>query len=346
VRSKGSTIFAVCLILLMVGVVVWRHVRKMIPPFEQGIHTSTVEAATNGSGVDGPHIGNCPVFPKDNVWNTPIDKLQKDQRSDAYIDSIGPLHKVHMDFGSNLKYGIPYTEIPAGTRPVHVEFDYRDESDLGNYPIPADAPIEGGPDATGDRHILMIDLRRCVLYELFDSHPQPDGTWKAGAGIKMDLTSNALRAEGKTSGDAAGLPIFPGLVRYDEVMSGEINHALRFTIPHTQAAYIWPARHKASSNMDLNVAPMGARFRLRADFDISKFSKTNQVILTALKRYGMFLADNGGAMYITGVSDKRWDNGDLKELSGLTAEDFEAVNEAGWQLLQDSARVDPVSLSH
>lgn len=342
-RSKGSTFFAVGVILLVVGVVAWRRVRKMIPPFEQGIHT-TVEAQTNRSGVDGPRIGSCPVFPKDNVWNTPVDKLQKDQRSNAYVDSIGPQHKVHMDFGSNLQYGIPYTEVPAGTRPTSPEFDYRDDSDLGGYPVPANAPIEGGAGATGDRHVILVDMRRCLLYELYDVHPQPGGAWKAGSGIKMDLTSNALRADGKTSADAAGLPILPGLVRYDEVMSGEINHALRFTLPHTQGAYVWPARHQASPEKDVRVAPLGARFRLRADFDISNYSKTNQVILTALKRYGIILADNGSSMYISGVSDKRWDDGDLRKLSALAAEDFEAVNEADWQLLPDSGRVDPVAL--
>jgi hypothetical protein len=340
-RSKGLTVFAVGVILLVVGVAA-RRVRKMIPPFEQGIH-ATVEAQTNRSGVDGPHIGSCPMFPKDNVWNTPVDKLQKDQRSSAYVDSIGPQHKVHMDFGSNLQYGIPYTEVPAGTRARKVEFDYRDDSDLGDYPLPADAPIEGGAGGSGDRHVILVDMRRCLLYELYDTHPQADGTWKAGSGIKMDLTSNALRADGKTSADAAGLPILPGLVRYDEVMSGEINHAVRFTIPHTQGAYIWPARHKASPETDQKVPPLGARFRLRADFDISTYSKTNQVILTALKRYGMILADNGGSMFISGVSDKRWDDSDLRKLSALAAEDFEAVNEADWQLLPDSGRVDPVA---
>jgi hypothetical protein len=344
-RSKGLAVFAVCLILLVMGVLGWRYARKMIPPFEEGIHSSTVEAQTNRSGVDGPHIGNCPVLPKDNVWNTPVDKLQKDQRADAYIDSIGPLHKVHMDFGSGLQYGIPYTEIPAGTRRVSVEFEYHDDSDLGTYPIPPDVPIEGGAASHGDRHIIMIDPRRCLLYEMFAVTPQPDGSWKAGSGIKIDLTSNALRPEGKGSAEAGGMAMFPGLIRYDEVMSGEINHALRFTIPHTQGAYIWPARHKASPERDLNVPPMGTRFRLRADFDISKYSKTNQVILTALKRYGMILADNGGALFISGVADKRWDDNDLRKLSGVAAEDFEAVNEADWQMLPDSGRVDPVAFN-
>ena len=336
-RSKGWIILAAVLILLAAGWA-WQYGRKMIPPFEEGIHTATI------SGGDGPRIGNCPVFPKDNVWNTPVDKLQKDPRGEAYIDAIGPQHKVHMDFGSRLIYGLPYTEIPAGTPPTSVEFDYHDESDLGDYPIPADVPIEGGPRAGGDRHVIMLDLERCMLYEMFDAHPQADGTWKAGSGIKMDLTSNALRPDGHGSADAAGLPIFPGLVRYDEVMSGEINHALRFTIPHTQGAYIWPARHKASPDKNLNVAPMGVRFRLRSDFDISKFSKSNQVILTALKRYGMLLADNGGPMFISGVSDKRWDDRDLRKLSAVAAEDFEVVDESHLQMSPDSAQVNPVAL--
>ena len=278
------------------------------------------------------------------MWNTPIDALPKDRHAADYVDSIGPLHPLHPDFGSNLNTGIPWSNLPPGTRPVKVTFDYRDDSDLGNYPIPRDAPIEGGPDSHDDRHVLLGDQRRCLLYELYDAHPQPDGSWKAGSGIKMDLTGNGLRADGKTSADAAGLPILPGLVRYEEVMSGAINHALRFTIPHTQAAWIWPARHKASKNESVKVPPMGARFRLRADFDIAKYSKPNQVIMTALKRYGMFLADNGGAMFLSGVSDKRWDDGDLRQLGVMKAEDFEAVDESDWQMLADSARVDPVAL--
>jgi hypothetical protein len=338
--SKKTRITATAFVaFLFIGYQVYRHT----PPFERGNQDSVVRAGTDTARTDLPHLGICQVFPADNVWNTPINTLQKDRRSQDYIDSIGPLHPVHPDFGESLDTGIPYTLIPSGTKRVKISFDYHDDSDLSNYPIPPDAPIEGGPASKGDRHILLVDERRCLLYEIYDSHPKGDGTWTAGSGVIIDLTSNALRAEGKTSADAAGLPILPGLVRYDEVQAGAINHALRFTIPHTQAAFIWPARHKASHITDVKVAPMGVRFRLRADFDISKYSKTNQVIMKALKKYGMFLADNGSAMFISGVSDKRWDDLDLHKLGDMKTEDFEAVDESEWQMMLDSARVDPLS---
>ncbi|MDP9040156.1 MAG: hypothetical protein M3O02_12950 [Acidobacteriota bacterium] len=325
------------------GWLVWKNQ----PPYSLGTHEaeSVVEAKTNSSGAaSGPRVGNCEVLPADNVWNTPIDKLHKDPRSDAYVGSMGPLIKLHPDFASDLGSGIPYSEIPANTRAVHVNFEYADESDLGSYPIPKNAPVEGGGNPNGDRHIILIDQRRCILYELFATTPKPDGTWDAGSGEKYDMLSNQIRPEGMGSADAAGLQIFPGLVRYDEVAAGEINHALRFTIPHTQAAFVWPGRHKASRITDTKVAPMGARFRLRQDYDISRFSKSNQVILTALKRYGMFLADNGGPLFLSGVPDKRWDDSDLHLLTKVTAEDFEAVDESEWWMLPNSARVDPVAL--
>jgi hypothetical protein len=183
-----------------------------------------------------------------------------------------------------------------------------------------------------------------MLAELFAAERLPDNTWKAAAGIRMDLTSNGLRADSLTSGDAAGLPILPGLVRYDEVASGEIRHALRFTLPKTQKAHVWPARHDASNITDPKYPPLGERFRLRADFDISGFSKTNQVILTALKRYGMFLADNGSAWFVSGVPDPRWNDDDLHNLQHAKGSDFEAVDESDWQYLGASGRVDPVSL--
>lgn len=341
-NRKVRMVVAVIVAVIFLG---WQ-IRKHTPPYEQGTHTSVVQAGTDVARSDVPHLGICQVFPADNVWNTPVDSLPKDKHAQDYIDSIGPLHPVHPDFGSSLDTGIPYTLIPAGTKRVKIDFDYREDSDLSNYPIPPDAPIEGGPLSKGDRHILMVDERRCLLYEIYDAHPVGNGTWTAGSGIIMDLTSNALREENKTSADAAGLPILPGLVRYDEVMAGQINHALRFTVPKTQSAFIWPGRHKASHNPDVKLVPMGARFRLRADFDISKYSKTNQVIMTALKKYGMFMADNGSAMFISGVSDKRWSDLDLHKLGDMKAEDFEAVDESEWQMLKDSARVDPLALKH
>jgi hypothetical protein len=342
-KKASWTWIAVLLLALAAAYQVWKHV----PPFERGSHDSVVQAETNPAHADAPHIGPCPLFPADNVWNTAVDSLPVDKRSNDYIGSIGPLHGVHPDFGFNLNSGIPYTLLPAsGARSVRVNFDYRDESDLGNYPIPPDAPIEGGAQGNGDRHVIVVDPRTCLLYEIDEAQPQADGTWKALSGIRVDLTDNALRTAGKTSADAAGLPILPGLVRYDEVEAGAINHALRFTIPHTQNIYIWPARHKASNSADPTIAPMGARFRLRADFDISKYSKTNQIIMKCLKKYGLILADNGSAMFISGVSDRRWDDSDLHKLGDIKAQDFEVVDESDLQLLPDSGRVDPRSIKH
>lgn len=338
--KKTRMVIAAIVAAMFIGRQIWKH----IPPYEDGVHASIVQAGTDVDRKDLPHLGICQVFPANNVWNTPVDTLPKDRRAQDYVDSIGPLHPVHPDFGSSLETGMPYTLIPPGTKRVKITFDYRDDSDLSNYPIPPDAPIEGGPQSKGDRHILMVDERRCLLYEIYDAHPATDGTWTAGSGIIMDLTSNALRAEGKTSADAAGLPILPGLVRYEEVEAGQINHALRFTVPKTQNTWVWPGRHKASKNSDPKLVPMGQRFRLRADFDISKYSKTNQVIMTALKKYGMFMADNGSAMFISGVSDKRWSDSDLHKLGDMKAEDFEAVDESEWQMMEDSARVDPLAL--
>ncbi len=288
----------------------------------------------------------CGVFPADNVWNAPVDTLPLDRHSAAYITAIGSKGTVHPDFGSGdwppgsgSPIGIPYITVP-GTQPkVEVSFDYFDESDPGPYPIPADAPIEGGPQSSGDRHVLVIDIDDCILYELYSAYPQTDGAWQAGSGAIFDLKADALRPAGWTSADAAGLPIFPGLARYDEVASGEIRHALRFTAPQTRKAYVWPARHYASSLTGAQYPPMGQRFRLKAGFDISGFSPQNQVILTALKRYGMMLADNGSAWYISGVPDPRWDNDDLHQLDGVKGSDFESVDMSSLMISPDSAAV-------
>lgn len=328
--------------LLGAGFFAGRAIWSRMPPYEQGIHVQEVRASVTAGQSDSPHIGDCPVFPADNVWNTPVDHLPKDKRSEAYIRSIGTAVKLHPDFGAAMNSGIPYTLVKFNQHRVPVKFDYSNDSDLGHYPIPPDAPIEGGPASTGDRHILLIDTQRCILHEIYSAHAQSDGSWHAGSGARFDLTSNALREDHKTSADAGGLPIFPGLVRYDEVAAGSINHALRFTIKVTQAAYIWPARHKASKNSDPDTPPMGLRIRLRPDFDISSYSKSNQVILTAMKRYGMILADNGSSVYFSGVADKRWNDDDLHKLTSITAENFEAVDESNLQMLSDSARVDPI----
>jgi hypothetical protein len=285
----------------------------------------------------------CPFFPVDNIWNARVDTLPLDARSSAYVTAIGPDRGLHPDFGSGLwnggPIGIPFVAVPAGQPLVPVTFDYDDESDPGPYPVPTDAPIEGGPDSDGDRHILVLRNGDCRLFETWYTWPTPDGSWHAGSGAIFDLTSNGLRPAGWTSADAAGLPILPGLVRYDEVASGRIDHALRFTAPQTQRAYVWPARHYASSNTDPNLPPMGQRFRLRAGFDISGFSATNQVILTALKEYGMILADNGSAWYLSGTPDQRWSNDDLRALrTGVVGSDFQAVDVSGLMVDPDSGQ--------
>jgi hypothetical protein len=285
----------------------------------------------------------CPFFPADNIWNARVDTLPLDPRSGAYVAAIGATHGLHPDFGSGLwnggPIGIPFVAVPTGQPLAPITFDYDDQSDPGPYPIPTDAPIEGGPDSDGDRHTLVVRNGDCRLFETWYTWPTPDGSWYAGSGAIFDLTSNGLRPAGWTSADAAGLPILPGLVRYDEVASGYIDHALRFTAPQTQHAYVWPARHYASSNSDPNLPPMGQRFRLRSGFDISGFSATNQVILTALKEYGMILADNGSAWYLSGIPDERWNNDDLRALrNGVHGSDFQAVDVVGLMVHPDSGQ--------
>jgi hypothetical protein len=268
------------------------------------------------------------VFPADNPWNTPVDGDPVDPNSDALIASIGLDTGLHPDFGANWNggpFGIPYVVVSGGQAGVPVSFDYADESDPGPYPIPADAPIEGGASSSGDRHILVLDRDHWKLYELFAAYPQGAG-WRAGSGAIFDLNSNAVRPAGWTSADAAGLPIFPGLVRYDEVMERkEINHALRFTVSRTRRAYVYPARHFASSNTSTNLPPMGMRVRLKASFDISGFSPNVQVILKALKKYGMIVADNGSNWYISGAPDPRWDDDEMHQLGQVRGRDFEVV---------------------
>lgn len=307
--------------------------------------TATAGAQATATGTaGGPQLGGCPVFPADNIWNRRVDSLPVDARSAAYVTSISPTAGLHPDFGAGLwdggPIGIPFVVVP-GTQPfVPIDFVwYGDESDPGPYPVPASAPIEGGSNGSGDRHVLVVDSGNCTLYELYAAWPQPDGSWQAGSGATYALTGNALRPADWTSADAAGLPILPGLVRYDEVASGAIRHALRFTVPRTRRAYVWPARHYASSATDLSLPPMGQRFRLKASFDISGFSPTNQVILTALKTYGMFVADNGSSWYLTGAPDERWDNDDLHLLqTGVRGSDFEAVDESALMVNADSAQ--------
>jgi len=274
------------------------------------------------------------VFPADNAWNRDISADSVDPHSDSLIARCGGVAaSLHPDFGTTYRgapWGIPFITVLGSQRRVPVTFTYADESDSGPYPIPAYAPIEGGPAASGDRHVLVVDVDNWKLYELFDAHPVGGGTsWTAGSGAVFDLASNALRPDGWTSADAAGLPIFPGLARYDEVAAGRIAHALRFTCPVTRRAYVPPARHFASTQTDSFLPPMGMRVRLKAGVDISGFPADVQVLLTALKTYGMMVADNGGAFFVTGAPDQRWNDADIDTMKRLHAGDFEVVKMSG-----------------
>ncbi len=273
-------------------------------------------------------LGGKRVFPAENPWNTDIAHAPVDPNSQKLLASIGLDKHLHPDFGTvyqGAPAGIPYVVVP-GTQPkVPVRFEYADESDKGDYPIPDDAPIEGGPKGKGDRHVLVIDRDNWKLYELFSAYKEAKG-WKAGSGAIFDLNSNELRPAGWTSADAAGLPIFPGLVRYDEVMEQKvIPHALRFTCVHTRRAYVAPARHFASRSNDANLPPMGMRVRLKAEYDISRFPPSVRVILTALKKYGMLLADNGSDWFISGAPHPRWNDEELSTIKRVKGKDLEVV---------------------
>jgi hypothetical protein len=273
-----------------------------------------------------PMIDGCQVFPSDNAWNTDISSYPVDPNSANYLAAMNAGTKnLHPDFGSNPTYGIPYITVP-GTQPkVPITFTlYGDQSDPGPYPFPADAPIEGGPSSTGDRHVIVIDRDNCILYETYDSYYVGPG-WDVGSGAIFHLNSDALRPDGWTSADAAGLPIFAGLVRYYEVQQGAINHALRFTVHQTQEGYIHPATHWASSSTNPDLPPMGLRVRLKASYDISHFTGESKVVLVALKKYGMFVADNGSDWYITGETNTSWHDNDLDQLKTVPASAFEVV---------------------
>ena len=298
-------------------------------------YTPTPQPTRTPGGPDGPTLGGCPVFPVDNIWNTRIDTLPVNAHSAAWINSIGRSTGFHMDFGSGTwdggPIGIPYNVVPStltGTKLTRSQFEYGDESDPAYYPIPANPKKEYG----SDHHILLLKQGECKLYELYKV---PDSPWYAGSGAIWDLNSNALRPDTWTSADAAGLPILPGLVRYDEITAGAINHAIRFTANST-AGYIWPARH-LTDDPNLNVIPpMGARFRLKASFNISGYDPKMQVLLQAMKTYGIILADNGSDWYVSGSPNAGWNNDELHTLDDITGNDFEAVDES-------SLMVDPNS---
>ena len=278
-------------------------------------------------GAAPPQVAGCQVFPASSVWNKPVGSLPKAKRSGKIVKAIGAGKYLHADFGEGEwaggPIGIPITVVDGSQPTSFVDFLYDDESDDGPYPIPTDVAIEGGPGADGDRHAIIVERDSCTLYELFNLRPAP---WEAGSGAIWDLGSNALRPRGWTSADAAGLPILPGLARYDEVESGAIKHALRFTVERSRRAYIYPARHFASSATNRNLPPMGLRLRLRSDFRVGGFPYQARVILRALKRYGMIVADNGSSWYISGAPDERWNNDQLHTLHRVKGSDFRVVD--------------------
>lgn len=272
-----------------------------------------------------PKLPDKRVFPTDNPWNQDISKRPVAADSNAMLRSIGLDKPLHPDFGNEAVYGIPYIVVSKTQPKVAVKFQYAGESDAGPYPVPSDAPIEGGAEATGDRHVLVVDRDAWKLYELFDAHY--DGkTWRAGSGAIFDLNSNALRPDGWTSADAAGLPIFPSLCRYDEVVEHRaLTHALRFTCRRTRRAYVAPARHFASDSKAADLPPMGLRVRLKASFNIRGYPAPARVILEGLKKYGMILADNGSDWFFSGTSDPRWDMDAVLTLRRVKGRDFEVV---------------------
>lgn len=288
---------------------------------DKGLITNNQAPITNNSV---PKVGTCQIFPSDNPWNQDVSKLPVNSKSAAYIASIGESRYLHPDFGGAGEYGIPFEVVTASQAKVPINFTaYGDESDPGPYPIPATASIEGGASSDGDRHVLVVDKDNCMLYELYRAFKTTSG-WDADSGAVFDLKSNALRPDGWTSADAAGLPIYPGLIKYDEVASGSINHAIRFTASRTQNGYIHPATHQAGIN-NADLPPMGLRIRLKASFDTSKFTGQSKVILEAMKKYGMIVADNGSNWYFQGDADSRWDDDDLNQLKSVPGSAFEAL---------------------
>jgi hypothetical protein len=286
-------------------------------------------AAMTGSSYGQQVIGGCPVLPADNIWNTPVDTLPVLSNSSSMVNTIGASRGFHADFGSGSwnggPIGIPVITVSATQQKFPASFFYAGESDPGPYPIPMNAPIEGGANSTGDRHVLAVETDNCVLYELYRAFP---GTshWTANSGAIFNLRSHALRPATWTSADAAGLPILPGLVTYEEVQSGEIKHAIRFTVPQTRREFVWPARHYASSVTGTQYPRMGERFRLKASFDVRGYPPEVQVILRAMKKYGIMLADNGSAWFISGKPDPRWNNDNLRTLGQVLGSNFEAVD--------------------
>src|SRR5258706_11807207 len=311
-----------------------------------GVFVKNYIQTHNSLTTSSPSISGCSIFPSNNIWNTPINNLPVDSHSNAWVNSIGSNTGLHMDFGSGTwnggPIGIPYNITDSTTSKYIVSFLYSNESDPGPYPIPANPNIEFG----SDHHLLDLDQSTCKLYEMWDTSQNIDSTWSAGSGAIWDLNSNSLRPAGRTSADAAGLPILPGLIRYDEITSGHINHAIRFTANSTNS-YIWPARHltSGSSGVLISTPPMGARFRLKASFNISGYPAQAQVILQAMKTYGIILADNGSDWYISGAPNPQWDDTMLHLMDSITGSNFEAVDSSSLMVNPDSGATNIITFS-
>ncbi|MDX6398610.1 MAG: hypothetical protein QOJ43_2018 [Gaiellaceae bacterium] len=276
-----------------------------------------------------PQAPACPVFPATSPWNQRVDKLPVAPDSARIVAAVGADDHMHADFGSGLweggPIGIPVTVVGKEQPKSRVGFEYADESDKGPYPIPKNVAVEGGRASDGDRHALIVDRDSCKLYELFALYPTATGGWRAGSGAIFDLRSNRLRPAGWTSADAAGLAILPGLARYEEVARGRIDHALRFTVSRTRRAYVWPARHFASSDTDASLPPMGMRFRLKRSYPTAGFPRQARVVLQALKEYGMIVADNGSDWYVSGAPHAKWSNDQLHTLHRVPGSAFEVI---------------------
>ncbi len=305
--------------------------------------TVTGPAGANRAGALATAAASaCTILPRDDVWHSPVTTLPVNRRSAGYVRSIGTGLHLHPDFGSGLidgaPFGMPITVASHSAAAVRIRFQYTSESNRGPYRIPATALVEGGARSTGDRHVIVWDTATCTAYELWDAHRQRDGSWVAGSGAIFNLRSDALRPAGWTSADAAGLPIIAGLVRYSEVASGRIDHAIRITVPRTDLAYLWPARHFAARGHNALLPPMGLRLRLKASVSIAGLPPQARVIALALKTYGAIVADNGSAWFISGTQDARWNNDQLNALKRFTGSNFEAVDESHLQVAANSGR--------
>jgi len=303
--------------------------------------SSSATTVTEPGNVARP-VAGCPTFPANNYWHAKIQSLPQHPRSDAWLRHMSPRSFLHPDFGPSygaqrVPYGIPITVVGGAHHKVNVRFTYRSESDRVKYPLGSDTHIEGGRNSDGDRHAIVIDKSNCTLYETWNTRNK-SGAWRAGSGAVWDLRSNALRRNGWTSADAAGLPILPGLLRWQEVKGGSVDHAIRFTTDVTDRRYLWPARHQAGSVNNRNYPPMGARFRLKGSYDTSGYSRHTKTILKAMKNYGLVLADNGSPWYFQGDASNKWPSRVISELKQVPAKAFVAVDTSSMQVGKNSGR--------